>query len=148
MEATPGQFLLMPFGTKKAKEDLQVNAKKLKADHPCRVCAKGALAVSAARLYDSIPSEFRGQKYYSWGDFMDGVTKHFTEQEAHSMEAFFERYGRLKKRIYDLAYKMNSTERLQAIAGNIIKNRGEFMISNLGARDRLVKVAGRNTKKG
>ncbi len=96
---------------------------------PCNVCALGALFVSHVVSFNHRLAKD------SWGidrwEIHEQLKDHFSSEELSCIEVAFEGWGSASSR-YSQSYLFyrrypNSTERLEAILENIIKNEGEFI---------------------
>lgn len=103
-------------------------------DLPCHVCAKGAFFLGALRKFD----HFGGQ-----GDHMDEgyLEDLFGAEEADLIEGVFEGWDHRvprfqKQRLRDFYRKYpDDTDRIAAIAHNIVRNRGRFVLHRDTSKD-------------
>lgn len=111
--------------------DFEADAQKVFRKLPqCHVCAIGAAAVSAARVFDRLTVEDVCDQE------QDVVRQYFPDDQADAMEGTFELvYGdpeimRLKTR----------RGRLRAIFANVVKNKGDFIRSDHNADDQPTRT--------
>lgn len=109
-------------------------------DISCKVCARGSIIVSAARLFNQCPLKSHRDNVPGpvnrWHSGLDGEhrTFHqiersiFTQEQVDMIEAAFEcwdaKYPECRK--FGEKYN-NSTDRMIAIMENIVKNKGTFV---------------------
>lgn len=121
--AKKGNYIRLPESAVHEDDvDLQQSVARLTPEEPCEVCARGAIAVSLAKLYDLIPG---GYTNYEPSDFDDAVFEIFTDDESDDAERFFERWVDSDEIDYEQCIRAGtSANRLAMIAKNIIRNKG------------------------
>lgn len=118
-----------------------VDQTKVKELGTCFTCALGASILSALRLFNGITlySQKPGDNYY---DTLSGIQKWFSREQADLIETYFEcftnrtvnDYPRTMNMIAFIKKYPTPTERLRAIAKNIIRNKGTFIPTNYSAK--------------
>jgi hypothetical protein len=115
----------------------------------CSVCARGAMLLSKARLYDSVPiKQFVSSSgrlgtliHAECAEVRDALKADFDDRTIGMIEAAFERaptgMGKWLEDDHELDLEVaiafgdgcagNSTDRLRAIMANIVANNGEFI---------------------
>lgn len=109
--------------------DVEVNqsALKSKSRPDCRVCAKGALALSAIRKFN----EYEGTADALSEDHMEVITRFFGVAQADRIESAFEGFDRDGSRVRNYRERKNISESdddeaIISIMKNIIRNKGTF----------------------
>lgn len=124
--AVQGTYI-SPIGEHRHEVEVSQYALKARSRLDCRVCAKGALALSAIRKFN----KYEGTAETIYYDHMEVIGRFFGIKQANMIESAFEMFDRDGASVQNYRERKNISdsdddESIISIMKNIIKNNGTF----------------------